>query len=236
MKAAIITGASKGIGCALAKHLFKKGYHLLLVSRNEALLKSLKQELHLLNSNLIIQVAPCDVFNKNDFEKHINAFYEKTQMISLLINGAGYVKRGTSDVSDDALSEMIQTNLVGSINAVKAVLPFMKKNQSGYIVNLASRNAKKPRPFLGGYAATKAAILAYSESLYKELDGTGIKVTALCPGFVDTEMTSEVQADRKLLIPTADLCATIDYLLSLSPSTAIKEVSFESIVQVGKYC
>ena len=84
-------------------------------------------------------------------------------------------------------------------------------------------------------SATKAAILAFNESLYKELRDTNIKVTALCPGFVDTEMTSDVKEDRNKLIKTKDICIAVDFLLSLSPAVALKKLSFESIVQVANY-
>jgi short-subunit dehydrogenase len=89
---------------------------------------------------------------------------------------------------------------------------------------------------LGGYAASKAALLAFNESLYKEMKGTNIKVTALCPGFVDTEMTADLKENRAELIKTSDICVAIDFLLSLSPAVALKKLSFESVVQVGGYC
>jgi 3-oxoacyl-[acyl-carrier protein] reductase len=112
----------------------------------------------------------------------------------------------------------------------------MKIKNSGYIINVSSRNAETPRSFLGGYSATKAALLAFNESLYKEMKGTNIKVTALCPGFVDTEMTFDVKEDRNKLIKTDDICTAIDFLLALSPAVALKKLSFESVVQVDSYC
>jgi short-subunit dehydrogenase len=118
---------------------------------------------------------------------------------------------------------------------IRVVVPLMKIKNSGYIINVSSRSAETPRAFLGGYSATKAALLAFNESLYKEMKDTNIKVTALCPGFVDTEMTSDVKEDRSKLIKTDDICAAIDFLLSLSSAVALKKLSFESIVQVGGY-
>lgn len=236
MKSAVITGASKGIGRALSIHLARQGYNLLLIARTESLLQSLNEEIALINPNLHITVSCCDVFNKEIIKEVIKDFHDNVKSISLLFNNAGYVKRGTSDLDDTELENMLNTNLIGSVNFVREIVPIMREQKHGYIINMSSRNAKVPRAFLGGYAAAKAALLAYSESLYKELEGTGIKVTALCPGFVDTEMTSEVKEDRNLLIPTKDIGVAIDFLLALSGSCAIKELCFESTVQIGKYC
>lgn len=235
-KSAIITGASKGIGREVAKHLSLQGYDLLLISRTKTLLAELKKELSIASKTTIIETAAIDVFNFNEINNAITGFYEKTGTIDLLFNNAGYAKRGTSEIDLTELSIMINSNLIGAIHLIKAVVPLMKINNSGYIINVCSRSAHVPRSFLGGYAATKAALLAFNESLYKEMKETNIKVTALCPGFVDTEMTSDIKEDREKLIKTSDICCAIDFLLSLSPSATLKTLSFESIVQVDGYC
>ncbi|MFC3909136.1 SDR family NAD(P)-dependent oxidoreductase [Legionella dresdenensis] len=234
-KSAIITGASKGIGREVAKHLARKGYNLLLISRSKELLAELQQELKEININLIVNIAAIDVYYAGEVNLAITNFYKTTNSVDLLFNNAGYVKRGTSDIDPIELSTMINSNLIGAIDMIRATVPLMKIKNSGYIINVSSRSAETPRSLLGGYAATKAALLAFNESLYKEMKNTNIKVTALCPGLVDTEMTSDVKEDRSKLIKTADICATIDFLLSLSPAVALKKLSFESIVQVGGY-
>ncbi len=234
-KSAIITGASKGIGREVAKHLACKSFNLLLIARSKDLLAKLQQELSENNTNLVIQTAVIDVSNAKEVNIAVENFYKKTNSIDLLLNNAGYVKRGTSDIDAIELSAMINSNLVGAVHMIRSVVPLMKIKNSGYIINVSSRSAETPRSFLGGYSATKAALLAFNESLYKELKDTNIKVTALCPGFVDTEMTSDVKEDREKLIKTTDICIAIDFLLSLSPSVALKKLSFESIVQVGGY-
>ena len=235
-KSAIITGASKGIGREVAKHLSLQGYDLLLISRTEALLTELAKEINATSNKTVIETAAIDVFDFNEVNKVVTNFYEKTGTIDLLFNNAGYAKRGTSEIDLTELSLMINSNLIGAINLIKAVTPLMKINNSGYIINVSSRSAQTPRSFLGGYAATKAALLAFNEALYKEMKDTKIKVTALCPGFVDTEMTMDVKEDRNKLIKTSDICSAIDFLLSLSPAVALKTLSFESTVQVGGYC
>ena len=231
MKSAIITGASRGIGAAVARHLVSLDYHVLLLARHETALATLATELRD-NSKATIHYAVCDVFDEKTLGREVQAFVQQSGL-SLLINNAGYVKRGTHDLASNELAKMLDTNLVGAVNVIQSVLPTMLAQQSGYIINIASRSAVQPRPQLGGYAASKAGLLAYSESLYQELAETGIKITTLCPGFVDTEMTSGLPFDRSLLIPPTDICTCVDFLLNLSSSTCLKALTFESIVQVA---
>lgn len=234
-KSVIITGASQGIGEAVARHFSAKGCHLLLVSRSKDRLQRLQAELSDGSKQQQISIAAVDVYDAKAVYSAVVAFYEKTGGIDVLVNNAGYVKRGTSELDAEALLAMVNTNLIGSVNMVRAVVPLMKLKKAGYIINMSSRSAEVPRSFLGGYAATKAGILAYSESLYKELSPYGIKVTALCPGFVDTDMTSEVNEDKDKFIKTSDICFSIDFLLKLSAAASLKKLSLESVVQVSGY-
>lgn len=145
--------------------------------------------------NTLVNTSLIDVSLFEEINRAVNDFYKITNSIDLLFNNAGYVKKGTSDIDAIELSTMINSNFVGAINMIKAVIPLMKIKNSGYIINVSSRSAEIPRSFLGGYSATKAALLAFNEALYKEMKDTNIKVTALCPGFVDTEMTLDVKED-----------------------------------------
>mgnify|MGYP003390779301 len=235
-KSMIITGASKGIGEELSVYFGKKGYNLLLIARTEALLKEIKEKIPSPHADQIVSCLATDIYNPEPLGKEINAFYHACDGIDVLINNAGYVKRGTSTINHEDIEKMINVNLVGAINMVRHTVPKMIEKKSGYIINVCSRNAKIQRSFLGGYAATKAALLAYSGSLYKELSASGIKVTALCPGFVDTQMTQDLEIERHRLIDPLDICKTIEFILSLSKSVALKELDMESIDQVGGYC
>lgn len=232
----IITGASKGIGEELSMYFGNKGYNLLLIARTENRLTEIKNNLNVHHENQIIRCFPADIYNQEPLEKEIESFYQSCDGIDVLINNAGYVKRGTSTISSEEIEQMINVNLIGAINMIRHTVPKMLSKKSGQIINMCSRNAKTPRRFLGGYAATKAALLAYSGSLYKELSSQGIKVTALCPGFVDTDMTKDLEIERQRLIQLSDICKAIDFIISLSTSAAIKELDIESIDQVGDYC
>lgn len=235
-KSAVITGATKGIGRAVAEHLGSKGYNLLLIARTGDLLNELKGKLYEMNSAIYVETVQLDVSDATGIENCISSFAEITKSIDILFNNAGYVKRGTSEINSIELATMLNVNLMGSINVIKSVVPHMKFQNSGYIMNVCSRSAEIPRPLLGGYAASKAGLLAYSDALYKELKDTKIKVTAICPGFVDTDMTKDVNEDRENLIKVNDICIAVDFLISLSSAVALKKLSFESITQIGGYC
>lgn len=234
-KTAIITGASKGIGLSVAHYFAKKNYDLLLISRDKEALIDIQNNISLSHPTVDVSIAPIDITDESTVNHTINSFYHVKKQIDVVFNNAGYVKRGTSDISSIEIQKMVSVNIQGSINIIRAVSIIMKKQSYGYIINMSSRNAKTPRSFLGGYAATKAALLAFNESLYKELSEYGIKVTALVPGFVDTAMTSDLDLPRESLIQTDEFGKFLDLILSLSSSVALKEICFEATPQIGKY-
>jgi short-subunit dehydrogenase len=234
-KNVIITGASKGIGKALSYHFAKKKYNLLMIARSADLLIELQQDLKKKHPKQKIEMAELDITNELKVNNIIEEYILKNKKIDVLVNNAGFVKRGTSEIDSIYLDEMLQVNIKGLINVTKKIIPYMKQQNSGYIINMSSRNAKIPRSFLGVYAASKAAVLAYNESLYKELAGHNIKVTALVPGFVNTDMTSDIALDKESLIQPEELGKFVDLILSLSPSVAMKEICFEATPQIGGY-
>ena len=147
VQSAIITGASKGIGRAVACHLANKGFNLLLIARSKNLLVDLQQELLQKYKNLVVKIAAIDVSHAEEVNKSIMEFYRTTDSIDLLFNNAGYVKRGTSDIDGNELLSMINSNLIGAINLIRVVVPLMKIKNKGYIINLNSRSAEISRSF-----------------------------------------------------------------------------------------
>lgn len=218
-KAAIVTGASKGIGYAVAQYLSDKGYTVLLISRNEA---ALKKVLATLGTHH--RYAALDVSNAEAVKEAVDRFAKEMGRVDLLFNNAGYAKAGTSTLPSEEFVKMVNTNLVGTFNFVAAVAPYMKQQGSGFIMNLSSYSAKVARGMLGGYAASKFGVMGLNEALYKELAPFGISVTAICPNLVYTEMTASVDMPREKMLHTDDVVKTVDYLLNLSPAVAIKEI------------
>ncbi len=221
-KAAIVTGANSGIGLAIANYLATAGYELLLIARNEKTLAAVQNKLGANHT-----YAALDVADHAKVEAAINLFAKRFPQLDLLVNSAGTAKSGTSELSVDEFVHMLNTNLVGTFNLIHAVTPYMKKQGSGRIINIASRSGKVARATLGGYAASKYGVVGLNEALYKELATFGIYVTAICPAWVYTPMTGDLSIPKEQMISTDDIVKTVSYLLNLSPSAAIKEILLE---------
>lgn len=228
MRTAIITGASRGIGRGIANYFASKQFQLLLVARDLEKLKDFANEIATQFPNTPkAEIAALDVSDHKAVTECVNTFGNKHGRIDFLCNNAGYAMRGSSELDHDEFFKMIDTNLVGAFNFIHAVTPFMKKNHEGRIVNIASRSGKIARKFLGGYAASKFGLVGLSEGVFKELAPENIHVTTICPAFVATDMTSDMKMDQKDMIQVSDIVKTIEFLMQLSPSVAIPEITLE---------
>jgi 3-oxoacyl-[acyl-carrier protein] reductase len=225
-RVAIITGASRGIGYGIAHYLAKKNYHLLLIARNRAHLEQAAQTLRqeVSDANVCIRTAALDVSHDEAVKSTVEMFINEMGKVDLLVNNAGYVKRGSSALSLEEFNRMLDVNLRGAFHLVHTVAPFMKQAGEGRIIQIASYSGKVARKLMGGYAASKFGLLGLNESLYKELAEYGIYVTAICPNLVATEMTSDVEMDPKDMLEVEDVVKTVNYLLSLSKAVSVKEV------------
>jgi short-subunit dehydrogenase len=189
----LLTGASSGIGLEMAKELAGKKFDLILVARRNDLLATIKKQLERdYNINVaIIQKDLSDI-------KNVYALYDeiksKNMQVTGLINNAGFGNYGEfADTPLDNDLEMIQVNISALVAITKLFLKDMKFAGHGRIMNLASLLSFLPFPYYTVYSATKTFVLAFSETLAAELEGTGVTVTALCPGPVDTGFnTSEM--------------------------------------------
>lgn len=230
--AALITGASRGIGREVALGLAKMGYRVGLLSRSREKLEALGAEIesdpeYSHKGQTIILEA--DVADEASIKKAVSTFVEDAGRIDVLVNNAGIARYGTSEAVPHEFDEVLRVNVLGVHHCVHHVIPYMRSQGSGYIFNVASRAAKIARPANGAYAASKFALLGYSHALYKELANTGIRVTALCPGVVDTDMTAHFDEPPKseLKIHPEELFKAIRYLLSLREGTSIPELTIE---------
>lgn len=220
-KIAIVTGASSGIGKAVALDLAKH-YHVILVARSEDKLKNVQAEIIKNQGEASYYVL--NVSDANEVQKFVAHVVQQFNRIDILFNNAGILKMGTSDINLSDLNEVIQVNLLGAIYVGNAVALQMKKQQSGYIINLSSLAGKRGLPTHGIYSASKFGLAGYSESLFKELIPYGVKVTTICPSTVATEMTKSFPIDQQKMITTEDIVKTVNYLLSLGKTAVLQEV------------
>lgn len=221
---AIVTGASRGIGNAIAKDLAKQGYSLGLIARVEKDLLEAARELRLSNPEIVVCAKACDLGSDEETNAAIESISMELGSVSVLVNNAGEYRHGTSTMDPEQLRRLLEVNFVAASRLAQAVVPKMKEAGSGYIVNIASICGVEAYSDVGGYCASKFALVGFSEALDQELAGYGIKVTAICPSWVATRMSSESPIPPEQQIQPEDIASTVRYLLSLSPSARVRQV------------
>lgn len=228
-KFAIITGASRGIGAATAMYFAQKQYDLALISRNKQNLAKIKDKILQLNPSITVDSHCIDISETQLAYTTANKILVKHDKIDVLFNGAGIAIGGTSKLSIEDFITQINTNVLGVFAFAKAVATRMKEQKSGYIFNMSSIVGKRALPTNGGYCASKSAVIGLSQALFHELLPYNVKVTALCPGTVDTDMTKKLEIANEDKIQTSDIVLTLDYLLSLSSAAAIDTIDIQCV-------
>lgn len=231
-KIAIITGASRGVGKALAIHLAKSGYSVVLLARDAKDLEAVCNKI--LTSGGKASFIPLDVSDAKQVQTCINEIIIKHGKIDLLINNAAILKRGTTDLSDNEIDELIKINLNGAIYVAKYVATQMKKQKDGYIINISSLGGKVAASFAGIYAASKFGLSGFSEALTKDMSMYGVKVTNICPSMIATEMANGRKFNLDQMIQLDDLTKTVDYLLSLSKNAIPTEILISCLPLIEK--
>jgi short-subunit dehydrogenase len=190
----LVTGASSGLGAEFARACARRGDELVLVARRRDRLEALAAELggtaHVVVVDLAVPEAP---------EALLGEVAARGLSVATLINNAGFGLAGPfADQALDRQREMIDLNMRALVGLTHLVLPAMKANRAGFILNVASTGAFQAGPGFALYFATKAFVLSFSEALHQELKGSGVRVSALCPGPTRTEFgeVAGVTTDR----------------------------------------
>jgi len=188
---ALITGASSGIGWELVKLFAEDRQDLVLVARNRKKLDQIGRDLTGA-FGIRVRVIAKDLANPKAPSEIAQELSSAGVSLDALVNNAGFGVYGAFSKTDGAKElEMLQVNVVGVTQLTKLFLPAMLERRSGKILNVASTAAFQPGPLMAVYYASKAYVLSFSEALSNELSGSGVTVTALCPGPTDTEFQKE---------------------------------------------
>ena len=190
----LITGASAGIGAELAREFAKHGHRLTLVARRREMLQQLATELeeeHHVDVKLIVQ----DLAKPTGPAAVVKAAQADGEAVGILVNNAGVIDVGPfAESATDKIVGLVDLNVRALTELTGLLLPAMVERGFGRILNVASLAAFQPVPSMAAYAASKAYVLSFSEALAEELKGSGVKVSALCPGMTDTDMVTEIKS------------------------------------------
>jgi len=218
-RTALITGASSGLGEVFARRLASRGYSLLLVARREERLNKLRDELEA-EYSITAEVFLADLAKAEDVERLAERI-RSMDSLDMLVNNAGFGTAGRfAEIDVEGQADMIHVHVVASVRLTRAALPRMIARGTGVIINVSSVAG-----FLIGsgsvtYCATKAYLTSFSQSLHVELKGTGVRVQALCPGFVHTGFhdTAALETFERSQIPKF-LWMSADYVVDTSLKT-----------------
>ncbi|HCI16193.1 MAG: 3-oxoacyl-[acyl-carrier-protein] reductase [Candidatus Marinimicrobia bacterium] len=198
-KIAVVTGASRGIGKAMAETYAQAGAHVICVSRNEDALNGVAD---LIRSNGgSASVAACNVSDLENFQKLIKDTADNYGSVDILVNNAG-ITRDTliMRMSEDDWDTVIDINLKGAFNGIKAVTRTMMKQKSGRIINISSVVGLTGNAGQVNYAASKAGLIGLTKSAAKEIGSRGITVNCIAPGYIATDMTDQLDDQAKDLL------------------------------------
>ncbi len=194
-RVALITGANQGLGQAIARAFVSTGASVMLCARDADKLAKVKAELSgLCKMGQKVETMPADVSNREDVDRLVSAALAIFPQIHILVNNAGvYGPKGPIENVDwDEWVHAIEINLLGSVLVVKALIPHFRNHHYGKIIQLSGGGATAPLPFISAYAASKAGIVRFMETLAEEVGTEGIDVNSIAPGALNTRLLDEV--------------------------------------------
>jgi NAD(P)-dependent dehydrogenase (short-subunit alcohol dehydrogenase family) len=230
-RAAIVTGASSGIGLAIADVLGQEGYALTVAARRPEKLEAAADALR--GKGYAVEHVAGALGDEDGVKAVVAAHRERYGRLDVLVNNAGVgIGAAVADIDTRKLDMQLGVHLRSIIlfyrEAVDLLRAAAQEHGTAQVVNTASIAGKRGQPWLSVYSATKGAVVNFTEAMHKELSTEGIKSTALCPGFVDTPMTEFIKGSvpAEDMITPRDIAESVRLLLKVSPACIIPEIQF----------
>ena len=230
-RAAIVTGASSGIGLAITRVLAEEGFGVTMAARRPEKLEGAAQGIAA--DGYDVQQVAANVADEAEIKKVVAAHRDRYGRLDVLVNNAGVgVGASAGEIETKRLDMQLNINLRSIILFYRECMDLLKEaaaeHKNVLVVNTASISGKHGEPWLSVYSATKHGVVGWTESMNKELGKEGIKSTALCPAFVDTPMTDFIkgQVAAEEMIRPEDVAEAVRYMLKVSPACVIPEMMF----------
>ena len=225
---AIVTGGGSGIGRACSEALARAGCRVVIASRRSDVLRTAATEINATLSAERVFPYEFDLRKPADVTNLVKDVFERWQTIDVLVNNSGLAVPETVDaITDEGWDKVLETNLRGVMQLVRAVLPAMRQNNFGDIVNISSQAGKHGYADVPSYCASKFGLLGYAEALRDDVrkSDVNIRVCNFCPGLVDVENTGSDQAPRPGFIHVNNMARTLMYALSLDRNVILEDIS-----------
>lgn len=221
----IITGASRGLGKAIAEIFAANGYNLYLSSLSQVNLYKAVEELMTRFPSVTIKAKPFDISKKQQVKDFGNWVLEFDTTIDILINNAGsFAGANVHNEEEGALEEMIETNLYSAYHLTRVLVPIMMRQKSGHIFNMSSIAGLKAYPGGGSYSISKFALHGFSVNLREELKSYNIKVTTVFPGAAYTDSWAATGIKKERFMEADDIAKMIFAASQLSPKACVEDI------------
>jgi short-subunit dehydrogenase len=231
-RAAIVTGASRGIGLALAETLGHEGFGLTVTARKPQTLEDAARRLR--GKGFEVECLAANLADEEAIRSVVSLHRERFGRLDVLVNNAGVgIGAAAGEHQTKYLDIQLDVNLRAIVVFYRESIQLLRaagaEHHNALVVNMASLAGKWPQPWLSVYAATKAAVIAYTRAMNKELNVDGVKSVAFCPGFVDTDMSDFVKGSipAEEMLRTTDISAALRFLLHVSRACVIPEIVFQ---------
>jgi NAD(P)-dependent dehydrogenase (short-subunit alcohol dehydrogenase family) len=231
-RAAIVTGASRGIGFAVAEALGDEGYGLTVSARKPDTLDQAADKLRAKGYE-VEQVAG-NTADEDAIREVVARHRDRFGRLDVLVNNAGVgIGAAAGDQQTKYVDMQLDVNLRAIVLFYRECLDMLRaagtEHRNALVVNMASLAGKSPQPWLSVYGATKAAVVAYTTAMNKELNSDGVKSVAFCPGFVDTDMSEFIKGTipAEEMLRTTDITEALRFLLRVSPACVVPEIVFQ---------